>query len=72
MIRVGYSRQILKFYAADMCVKLAEKHRNERANMSFEACESRSLMHSVPLPSAGIAGAFELEMSYLIDLLLFR
>ena len=40
--------------------------------MSFEACESRVLMHSVPLPSFGIAGAVCFEMSYLIDYLLFR
>ena len=29
-------------------------------------------MHSVPRPSVGIAGAFDFEMSYLIDFLLFR
>ena len=40
--------------------------------MSFEACVSRSLMHSVPLPSVGIMGAVDFEMSYLIDFLLFR
>ena len=33
---------------------------------------SRSLIHSVPLPSVGIAGAVAFEMSYLIDILLFR
>ena len=40
--------------------------------MSFEACESSNLMHSVPLPSVGIAGVVGFEMSYLIDFLLFR
>jgi hypothetical protein len=30
------------------------------------------LMHSVPLPSVGIAGVVGFEMSYLIDFLLFR
>ena len=40
--------------------------------MSFDACESRSLIHSVPRPSVGIAGAELDEMSYLIDNLLFR
>ena len=40
--------------------------------MSFEACESRSLIHSVPLPTVDIAGAVAFEKSYLIDILLFR
>ena len=40
--------------------------------MSFEACERSNLMHSVPLPRFGIAGAVAFEMSYLIDLLPFR
>ena len=40
--------------------------------MSFEACESSNLIHSVPLPSAGIAGTVDLEMLYFIDFQLFR
>ena len=40
--------------------------------MSFEACESSNLMHSVPLPSVGITGTVDFEMSYLIDFQLFR
>ena len=35
--------------------------------MSFEACESSNLMHSVPFPRLGISGALALLMSYLID-----
>ena len=37
-----------------------------------DTCESRILMHSVPRPSAGILGAEGFEMSYFIDLKLFR
>ena len=40
--------------------------------MSFEVCESRILMHSVPFPRVGILGAVDLLISYLIVLLLFR
>ena len=40
--------------------------------MSFEACESRILMHSVPLPRFGIVGALGFETPYFIDYLLFR
>ena len=40
--------------------------------MSFEACERSNLMHSVSFPSVGMAGAVDLEMSYLIDFLFFR
>ena len=40
--------------------------------MSFEACESSNFIHSVNRPSVGIAGADLVEMSYLIDFLLFR
>jgi hypothetical protein len=34
--------------------------------MSFEACESSNLTHSVPLPSVGILGAVGFVISYLI------
>ena len=37
--------------------------------MSFEACESISLMNSVPLPRFGITGAVCFEMSYFIVIL---
>ena len=40
--------------------------------MSFDACESRILIHSVPFSRFGIAGAVALIVSYLIDYLLFR
>ena len=40
--------------------------------MSFEACESSNLMHSVPFPRFGISGAMFVVMSYFIDFLLFR
>ena len=40
--------------------------------MSFEACERRILMHSVPFPRVGIAGAVCFVMSYFIVSLLFR
>ena len=40
--------------------------------MSFEACERSNFTISVPLPSVGIVGAVCFEISYLIDLLLFR
>ena len=56
-----------------MCAPKTGKNIGTRgSNMSFEACESRSLIHSVPLPRVGIAGAVAFEMSYLIDILLFR
>ena len=40
--------------------------------MSFDTCESRILMHSVPFPSLGILGADAFMMLYLIVLLPFR
>ena len=40
--------------------------------MSFEACESSNLMHSVPFPRVGILGAVVFVMSYFIDFQLFR
>ena len=40
--------------------------------ISFDACESRILIHSVPFSRFGIAGAVALIVSYLIDYLLFR
>ena len=40
--------------------------------MSFEACESRSLIHSVPLPRLGILGAVCLVVSYFIVFQLFK
>ncbi len=40
--------------------------------MSFDTYESRILIHSVPLPSVGIAGAVGFEILYFIVNLLFR
>ena len=40
--------------------------------MSFEACESNNLIHSVPFPRLGISGALRLLMPYLIVFQLFR
>lgn len=40
--------------------------------MSFDTCESRFLMHSVPFFSSGILGAVDFEILYLIDIQLFR
>ena len=40
--------------------------------MSFDACERRILMHSVPFPRLGILGAWGFVMSYFIVCLLFR
>ena len=40
--------------------------------MSFDTCESRILIHSVPFPRFGILGADGLLMSYFIVNLLFR
>ena len=56
-----------------MCAPRIGKNIGTRGSyMSFEACESRILMHSVPLPRLGIAGAVCFEMSYFIDFQLFR
>ena len=63
---------MLKFHATDVCAMREKNIRTQGSYMSFEACESRSLIHSVPLPRVGIAGAVAFEMSYLIDILLFR
>ena len=63
---------ILKFCAIDMCAKRGKSIGTRGSCMSFEACVSRNLIHSVPLPRFGIAGAVCFEMSYLIDILLFR
>ena len=40
--------------------------------MSFDTCESRILIHSVPFPNLGIAGDVGFVMSYIIDIQLFR
>jgi len=59
--------------ASLMCVPRTGKNIGTRGSyMSFEAYESRILMHSVPLPRFGTLGAEGFEMSYLIDFLLFR
>ena len=55
-----------------MCARIRKNIKTKGSYMSFDACESRILMHSVPLLSVGILGAVDLEMSYLIDFLLFR
>ena len=56
-----------------MCAPSMGKNIGTRGScMLSEACESRCLIHSVPLPSFGIAGGMGFEMSYLIDFLLFR
>ena len=62
----------MKFRVANVCAKDREKHRNKGLCMSFDACESRILIHSVPLTSLGIEGVVGFEISYLIDLLIFR
>ena len=40
--------------------------------MSFEVCERRILIHSVPFPRVGMWGADGLVISYFIVFLLFR
>ena len=40
--------------------------------MPFEACESRFLMHFVPLPSFGMVGGACFNDLYLTDFQLFR
>ena len=62
----------MKFCAAHVCAKYREEHGTSGSCMSFDTCESRILMQSVPLPRFGIFGADGFEMSYLIDILLFR
>ena len=42
------------------------------SRMSFDTCERRILIQSVPFPRVGIWGAEGLVMSYFIVLLLFR
>ena len=59
---------ILKFCIADVCAKYGKNFGTKGSYMSFEAYESRNLIHSVPLPRFGIAGAVALLISYLIDL----
>ena len=63
---------VLKFSAAYVGAKYRKKHWNEGSCTSFDICESRILMHSVPLPSLGILGADGLLMSYLIVLQLLN
>jgi len=55
-----------------VCARIRKNNKTKGSYMSFDACESRILMHSVPLLSVGILGADDLEMLYLIDFLLFR
>ena len=46
--------------------------RGSASCMSFDACERRILIHSVPFPRLGILGALGFVMSYFIVCLLFR
>ena len=56
-----------------MCAPRIGKSIGTRGSrMSFDTCESRILMHSVPFPRLGILGAEALLISYLIVNLLFR
>ena len=64
--------RILKFRTAYMCFNEGKSIGTRGACMSFDACERRILMHSVPFPRVGIWGAWGLVMSYFIVLLLFR
>ena len=60
-------------FAPLMCAPNEGKNIATRGScMSFDACESRILIHSVPFSRFGIAGAVALIVSYLIDYLLFR
>jgi hypothetical protein len=63
---------VLKFRTADLCASTGKSIEIRGSYMSLEACESSNLIHSVPLPSVGIAGAVAKATSYLIDILLFR
>ena len=63
---------ILKFCIADVRTKRGKNIKTKGLYMSFEALESRILIHSMPLSRFGIAGAVALLMSYLIDSQLFR
>ena len=65
----------IRFYLNEIAVYLnknEEKHRNKGFRISKQACESSILMHSVPLSRFGIVGAVALQISYLVDILLFR
>ena len=55
-----------------MCTKRGKSIGTKGSCMSFDACEIRSLMHSVPFPRVGILGAVGFVISYFIDILLFR
>ena len=64
----GYAFFSSTIFAANACF-LIEKC---RLCMSFDACESSNLIHSVPFPRLGISGALLVVMSYLVDYKLFR
>jgi hypothetical protein len=63
--------KVQKLRAAYMCAKWGKSIGTRGSRMSFDACEMRSLMHSVPLPRYGIAGTVCFVMSYFIDIQLF-
>ena len=79
LYRVGFSafslakwRWLRFFLVNHFCCKRMFPHRKCRLCMSFEACESSNLMHSVPFPRLGISGALFVVISYFIDYKLFR
>ena len=49
--------RMLKFCVAHMCAKWGKSIGKRGSSMSFDAFESRILMHFVPFPRFGIAGA---------------
>ena len=57
---------MLKFCATHVCAKYRKNIGTKGSYMSFEACESRILMHSVPLPRFGILGAVGVVILYFI------
>ena len=61
-------------FSERMFVRKVKGKASERGGSltSFDTCESRILIHSVPLPRVGIFGALGFVMSYIIDNLLFR
>lgn len=55
-----------------MVAKYGEKHQNEGFVPFFRGLREQILIHFVPFPRDGIAGADYLVMSYFIVVLLFR
>ena len=60
--------RVLKFRTADVSAKYKEKHRNKRIYLSFDSCESRILIYSMPFSGGCVLGMLLLKYCILLEI----